>query len=397
MKKAIVILFFFIQVSIVSFSQNNILPHYTEKVLVTEVFPNGVSNQAIDIVFGNNVFWGNIEVEITGSWWYQNSVGKLLKHYSVGMTYGGIFYTNESRVAEASGTVPYNVSLGELSWDPVSSRYRIPISHIVSTQNSYTVKVRLFSHGGYSEIVNNSLSVSGLYHLQALPQNAVHFTGTVGIGTAKPGLLPNATPSGSNALLEVKGNIRINTLSTTASGEIGNLQFFKAHTHDINTVYSSAEIRAFTTSGYDGGLRFYTSQHIGNGNYDLRSAMTINHLGNIGVGADASSDKFSVNGSIRAKKLTVSQTGWPDYVFESSYPLRTLPEVEKFIIQYKRLPDIPSAKEVEEKGISVGDNQALLLKKMEEMTLYMISMNKEIIQLKEDNKQLKKALKKYEK
>jgi len=397
MKKIIVMFFFFIQVSIVSFSQNDILPHYTEKVLVTEVFPNGVPNQAIDIVLGNNVFWGNIEVEVTGSWWYQNSVGKLLKHYSVGMTYGGTFYTNESRVAEASGTVPYNISLGELSWDPVNSRFRIPVSHIVSTQNSYTVRVRLFSHGSYSQDVNNSLSVSGLYNLQALPKNDVHFNGTVGIGTAKPGLLPNATPGGSNALLEVKGNIRINTLSTTASGEIGNLQFLKAHTHDINTVYSSAEIRAFTTSGYDGGLRFYTSQHVGNGNYDLRSAMTINHLGNIGVGAEASSDKFSVNGSIRAKKITVSQTGWPDYVFDSSYSLRTLSEVEHFITKNKHLPDMPSAKEVEEKGISVGDNQTLLLKKIEELTLYMISMNKEIIQLKNKNQQLEKLLKKYEK
>ena len=119
--------------------------------------------------------------------------------------------------------------------------------------------------------------------------------------------------------------------------------------------------------------------------------------GNIGIGTSAPATKLSVNGDIRSKKMIVSQTGWPDYVFDSSYSLRPLSELETFISKHKHLPDIPSARDVDEKGISVGDNQALLLKKIEELTLYMISMNKEIIQLKDDNKQLKKALKKYEK
>jgi hypothetical protein len=89
--------------------------------------------------------------------------------------------------------------------------------------------------------------------------------GNLGIGTKTPGYLPNGSASGSSAKLEVNGNIRINTLSTVASGEIGNLQFLKAHTATTATTYSTAEIRAFTASGYDGGLRMYTSQHVGGG------------------------------------------------------------------------------------------------------------------------------------
>jgi hypothetical protein len=64
--------------------------------------------------------------------------------------------------------------------------------------------------------------------------------------------------------------------------------------------------------------------------------------------------------------------GWSDYVFNDDYKLRSLSSLESFIKQNKHLPEVPSAKEVEEKGISVGDNQALLLKKIEELTLYVI-------------------------
>jgi ribosomal protein S15P/S13E len=63
-------------------------------------------------------------------------------------------------------------------------------------------------------------------------------------------------------------------------------------------------------------------------------------------------------------------------VFEADYKLTDLRSVEKYIRQNKHLPEMPSAKEVEEKGISVGDNQALLLKKIEELTLHLININK---------------------
>lgn len=120
-----------------------------------------------------------------------------------------------------------------------------------------------------------------------------------------------------------------------------------------------------------------------NGAYIGTGAILTNRLqvttgGNVGIGINNPTEKLSVNGNVRAKKVIVSQTGWPDYVFDSSYSLRTLSEVEKFISSNKHLPDMPSAKEVEEKGISIGDNQTLLLKKIEELTLYVIDLQKQI-------------------
>lgn len=97
----------------------------------------------------------------------------------------------------------------------------------------------------------------------------------------------------------------------------------------------------------------------------------------IGTTTDDGSARLKVKGTIKAQKIVVTQTGWSDYVFHPNYKLRSLNQVEAFIKKNNRLPDMPSEKEVEAKGISVGDTQALLLRKIEELTLYVIALRKE--------------------
>ncbi|MBO3699520.1 hypothetical protein [Roseivirga sp. E12] len=87
-----------------------------------------------------------------------------------------------------------------------------------------------------------------------------------------------------------------------------------------------------------------------------------------------------VHGDIESKKVKVTATPGtvPDYVFSADYKLRSLSELEAFINKYSHLPNIPSAKEVEANGQDVGDMQLKLLEKVEELTLYMIELEKTV-------------------
>lgn len=105
-------------------------------------------------------------------------------------------------------------------------------------------------------------------------------------------------------------------------------------------------------------------------------------LGNIGIGVQNMPQyKLAVEGTLGARKVKVTQETWPDYVFDSSYQLTSIDQVETFIKEKKHLPEIPSATEVKTKGLDLGENQALLLKKIEELTLYIINQEKRIKEL----------------
>jgi hypothetical protein len=90
-------------------------------------------------------------------------------------------------------------------------------------------------------------------------------------------------------------------------------------------------------------------------------------------------------------KVAIQNTDdWSDKVFADTYRLRSLGEVEAFINKNKHLPDVPSAIEVVEKGVDVGKMDALLLQKIEELTLYMIELKKSNEQLRKELNELKK-------
>ncbi len=91
--------------------------------------------------------------------------------------------------------------------------------------------------------------------------------------------------------------------------------------------------------------------------------------------------RLAVDGTIKAREVVV-ENNWSDFVFADDYNLRPLEEVEAFIKANKHLPDIPSERDVQENGVSLGDTQAKLLQKIEELTLYMIQQKKELDALK---------------
>jgi hypothetical protein len=196
----------------------------------------------------------------------------------------------------------------------------------------------------------------------------VSYDGKVGIGETSPnykldvkntngatGQIAHFIGTHSNGVNEYELNISPTLLNYNAKGGATSSNFV------ISTSYSNSG--AFT-SGY--------------GNIILLPK------GNVGIGTtDTKGYKLAVNGTVAAKEVIVQHDFWPDYVFGKNYKLRSLYEVEQFIKANSHLPEVPSAKEVEEEGVGVGEMNAILLKKMEEMTLYMIELKKENEEQKE--------------
>lgn len=182
-----------------------------EKVFSSVVnFPNAVANQAVDIRLGNLAIGGYIEVELNSTYANQPSYGKLTKLFAIGTNPNNAIYTNESRVSDALGTLPDNVAIGDISWDATNSVYRIPISHIVSTGNQYTIKVRMFSEAGLAKPVFDAMTVSSIYTLTALSRNYVNYNGNVGIGTITP-----TTTLQVNGALALKSPTTVNAATYT--------------------------------------------------------------------------------------------------------------------------------------------------------------------------------------
>jgi len=151
--------------------------------------------------------------------------------------------------------------------------------------------------------------------------------------------------------------------------------------HPEWTVYAQNPITTINRDNINNHLQSITFSK--NGNH------AIYKQGYVGIGTSTPTNMLDVNGTIRAKEVKV-ESGWADFVFAPNYQLRSLAEVEEFIDQNGHLPDIPTAKEIEQNGVSLGEINAKLLQKVEELTLYIIQQNKRIDSLANDKNKIRK-------
>ncbi|MGN6494034.1 MAG: hypothetical protein ACTHLE_18695 [Agriterribacter sp.] len=107
---------------------------------------------------------------------------------------------------------------------------------------------------------------------------------------------------------------------------------------------------------------------------------------NVGIDIENPTEKLSVNGKIRAKEIKVEAANWPDYVFDDDYKITSLNNLERYIKANKHLPDMPSAKEIENNGLELGEMVKQQQKKIEELTLYIIEQNKRIEKLEQNKR-----------
>jgi hypothetical protein len=279
--------------------------------------------------------------DVPFGWWVGNPVVRIYADGKLSLMTSRIYYGNEIGPINSSALITTVSSVNE--WT-VGSGYP-------SGENSYYFGTILT--GAQSGKVRAPLVISGrelVFYSGASEAETVRLTENRNL------LIGTTTDNGNK--LQVTGNT-----------------YFNGNQHVTGSARFSGLISSDTLT------RIIVSDANGNLYYRQASGWAANDIMN---------SDLAVNGTISAQKMTITQTGvWPDYVFSSHYKLPSLKEVEQFIQQNSHLPGIPSAAEVEKKGIDVGENQAALLKKIEELTLYLIQQQKELQSLRQELAELK--------
>lgn len=140
--------------------------------------------------------------------------------------------------------------------------------------------------------------------------------------------------------------------------------------------YKNSAINFCRGSAVQGGFITFSTN-------DGTEKMRLDASGNLGIGTTTTSKyKLTVEGTIGARKLQITQGSWADFVFAPDYQLPGLYEVDRYIKENHHLPEIPTAQEVKDNGIDVGEMNKRLLQKVEELTLYLIEQQKTIDELK---------------
>lgn len=309
-------------------------------------------------------------------------------------------YTNTASNNYVRGIVGQNII-----WDPATTQWYVP-----NTVNPDFSAIRMEASGQIAFYTHpyDTIDYSGNYLTDAnmlkYRRLTIAPTGNVGIGTNGP----NQKLSVSGGAINVTTTPSQYTLAqvdNTSGSPMGNSDVMGLHAGDL-MLRSYWGVSVDLNNGLMGdNAQAQYSRIPSTSSFTINSRssstaftnlFTVRNSGNVGIGTPNPQSLLSVNGTITAKQVTVTQLGWSDYVFEPSYKLRSLPAVESYIQANRHLPDVPSAAEVGKNGVDIGETQASLLRKIEELTLYAIAQEKQLQQNAVDNKAQDNVIKKQQ-
>ncbi len=186
----------------------------------------------------------------------------------------------------------------------------------------------------------------------------------------------------TNAIYSGSGNLELR--STESSGSNINLFDHNASGNSTGSIVLTARMPS-SSSSKGGRIAFVTNQ---NGN--MLERMSIEKDGKVHIGDRINLTnsgvpvRLTVDGAINSREVRVTQTGWADFVFAENYDLPSLSDISSFIATYRHLPGVPSEAEILRDGNDLAATDAILLQKIEELTLYVIQLEKEVQTLKQD-------------
>jgi hypothetical protein len=210
-------------------------------------------------------------------------------------------------------------------------------------------------------------SNGGMFTLNAGPtpdyltQFTMNVNGNVGIMNNNPQQALDVA-----GIIAVRGRKVINTSGSTDGSDIYiNSRVIR---NESNGLADGMYINYDATGGAAAHLRFYANGQTERMRIDAAT-------GNVGIGTQSPDAKLAVKGTVHSQAVVVDLNGGiaPDYVFETGYNLPSLETVKSYIGKHHHLPEVPSAKQMESKGINVAEMNLLLLKKVEELTVYLIN------------------------
>jgi hypothetical protein len=246
--------------------------------------------------------------------------------------------------------------------------------------------------GQYNTAIGYQADVAdtGLSYAIALGYTATAKANQLAISDSIHTIKAKGLPTGTGYVLTDvagDGNLSLQPSTGLTAAQLALLNAGIANSWSINGNPINSTASNFLGTTTNSSLRFRTN-NVEN--------MMIDSIGRVCIGITNVTDnsyKLYVEKGIRTRKVKVDLDAWADYVFDANYKLPSLTDVENYIQQNKHLPDVPSAIDVEKNGVDLGENQKVLLQKIEELTLYVIDQNKKIETLQNQNDQLEQLKK----